>query len=168
MESVAHSLGMAVPISIAARMIEVPSGTVTLLPSMVSVTVFSALEAGVPKSVSLISVMASSLRSLRQPGRSAEVLGEMGERAHDGIRREATERAQRAELHGVAKVGDDGEVLLAGVAGHDLVDGLRAPGRADAAGRALATALDGAELEGELGLLRHVGRVVEHHHAAVA
>jgi hypothetical protein len=29
-------------------MIEVPSGTVTLVPSMVSVTVLAALEAGVP------------------------------------------------------------------------------------------------------------------------
>ena len=48
MLSVAHSLGICVPISMAARMIEVPSGTVTLAPSMVSVTVFSALEAGVP------------------------------------------------------------------------------------------------------------------------
>ena len=46
--SVAQSFGICVPISIAARMIEVPSGTVTGLPSMVSVTVFSALERGVP------------------------------------------------------------------------------------------------------------------------
>ena len=36
------------PASIAARMIEVPSGTVTAKPSMVSETVFSALDAGVP------------------------------------------------------------------------------------------------------------------------
>ena len=48
MLSVAQSFGISVPISIAARMIEVPSGTVTVAPSMVSVTVFSALEAGVP------------------------------------------------------------------------------------------------------------------------
>ena len=33
--------GICVPASIAARMIEVPSGTVTLWPSMVSVTIFS-------------------------------------------------------------------------------------------------------------------------------
>ena len=46
--SVAQSLGICVPISIAARMIEVPSGTVSLTPSMVSVTSFLALEAGVP------------------------------------------------------------------------------------------------------------------------
>ncbi len=47
--SVAHSFGISMPSSIAARMIEVPSGTVTCGPSMVSVTVFSALERGVPK-----------------------------------------------------------------------------------------------------------------------
>jgi hypothetical protein len=46
--SVAQSFGIFVPSSIAARMIDVPSGTVTSTPSMVSVTVFSDLEAGVP------------------------------------------------------------------------------------------------------------------------
>ena len=46
--SVAHSFGICVPISIAARMIEVPSGTVICRPSMVSVTVFSAFDRGVP------------------------------------------------------------------------------------------------------------------------
>jgi hypothetical protein len=50
--SVAQSFGICVPVSIAARMIEVPSGTVTLFPSMVSVTIVSDLERGVPKSVS--------------------------------------------------------------------------------------------------------------------
>ena len=46
--SVAQSFGILVPSSIAARMIEVPSGTVTAAPSMVSVTVFSVLARGVP------------------------------------------------------------------------------------------------------------------------
>ena len=46
--SLAHSLGICVPISMAARMIEVPSGTVTQAPSMVSVTNVSDGEAGVP------------------------------------------------------------------------------------------------------------------------
>ena len=50
--SVAQSFGICVPASIAARMIEVPSGTVTLLPSMVSVTIASDFERGVPKSIS--------------------------------------------------------------------------------------------------------------------
>ena len=51
------------PASIAARMIEVPSGTVTLSPSMVSVTIVPDVERGVPKSVSWISVMAIVLYS---------------------------------------------------------------------------------------------------------
>jgi hypothetical protein len=50
--SVAQSFGICVPASIAARMTEVPSGTVTLWPSMVSVTMVSDLERGVPKSIS--------------------------------------------------------------------------------------------------------------------
>ena len=58
--SVAQSFGICVPASMAARMIEVPSGTVMLWPSMVSVTVFSDLDSGVPKSVSWISDMAIS------------------------------------------------------------------------------------------------------------
>jgi len=46
--SVAQSLGISTPPSIAARMIEVPSGTEMDLPSTVRVTVFSDPDAGVP------------------------------------------------------------------------------------------------------------------------
>ncbi len=46
--SVAQSLGICVPISIAARMIEVPSGTEIFTPSTMSDTSLVALEAGVP------------------------------------------------------------------------------------------------------------------------
>ena len=104
--SVAQSLGISVPISIAARMIEVPAGTVTGSPSMVSVTVSSAAEAGVPKSISRISVIATPLRLGRAPARAAEVLGEVRERAHHRIWGEAAERTERAELHRVAEVLD--------------------------------------------------------------
>lgn len=45
---VAQSFGICVPMSMAARMMEVPSGTVTVTPSIVSVTSFLDLEAGVP------------------------------------------------------------------------------------------------------------------------
>ena len=48
MLSVAQSFGISVPISIAARMIDVPSGTVTLCPSIVSVTSFEDFDSGVP------------------------------------------------------------------------------------------------------------------------
>src|SRR5208283_2265486 len=68
MLSLAQSFGIAIPISIAARMIEVPSGTVTPRPSIVSATDFSERTDGVPKSVSLISVIPSfpHWRRLRQ------------------------------------------------------------------------------------------------------
>ena len=46
--SVAQSFGISRPSSAAARMMEVPSGTVTETPSMVTLTIFSALERGVP------------------------------------------------------------------------------------------------------------------------
>ena len=46
--SLAQSFGTAMPASRAARMIDVPSGTVTEWPSMVSVTVLSERTAGVP------------------------------------------------------------------------------------------------------------------------
>ncbi len=48
MLSVAQSLGIWLPTSIAARMIEVPAGTVTFAPSIVSSTVSVDFEAGVP------------------------------------------------------------------------------------------------------------------------
>ena len=50
----------------------------------------------------------------------------------------------------------------------DLLHQLHAADRADATGRALATRLLGAELEGVAGLLSHVHRVIEDDHAAVA
>src|ERR1700722_5653189 len=169
--SVAHSFGICVPASIAARMSEVPSGTVTLGPSMVSVTVFSDLESGVPKSVSWISDMATSLflfRSLQALGSRAEIFSEVFECARHGVGREATECAERTEFHGIAEVLDDGEVLLHAFAGTDLVDGLNPAGRPDPAGRALAAGFDGAEFHRKARLLQHVDGVVEYHDASVA
>ena len=46
--SVAQSFGILVPTSIAARMMDVPSGTCVSMPSMVRVTILSDREAGVP------------------------------------------------------------------------------------------------------------------------
>ena len=46
--SVAQSFGILVPSSIAARMIDVPSGTVICWPSISSVTIFSEVASGVP------------------------------------------------------------------------------------------------------------------------
>ena len=46
--SVAHSLGTAMPASAAARIREVPAGTVTGMPSMVRLTIVALSAAGVP------------------------------------------------------------------------------------------------------------------------
>ena len=48
MESVAHNFGISVPARLAARMIDVPAGTVIAFPSMVRLTVSASGEAGVP------------------------------------------------------------------------------------------------------------------------
>jgi hypothetical protein len=46
--SVEQSFGIAVPISMAARITEVPTGTVTATPSMVRLTIVSDFARGVP------------------------------------------------------------------------------------------------------------------------
>ena len=53
----------------------------------------------------------------RQLRRDAEVFREMIERAQHRVGREATQRAQGTKLHGVAKVREQGEILLALLAG---------------------------------------------------
>src|SRR5579872_748660 len=135
---------------------------------MVSVTNFSDLEAGVPKSISSTSdICVSSLFRGLQMLR-LEILGEMLERAHHGVGRKTAESTERAELHGVAEVLDQREVIGDALAAQDLLDGLRTAGRADPAGRALAAGFDGAELEGKARLPGHIDAVVEHHDAAMA
>ena len=47
-ESVAHNLGIAQPDSLAARITEVPSGTKCVSPSMVTETITSEVDLGVP------------------------------------------------------------------------------------------------------------------------
>ena len=49
-ESVAHSLGIFIPLSDAARITDEPSGTVTLTPSIDNVIIVSLSLSGVPKS----------------------------------------------------------------------------------------------------------------------
>jgi hypothetical protein len=140
--SVAQSFGISTPASIEARMIEVPSGTVIDLPSTTSVTCFSE--------------------------RDAKIVRKMIDRAHHRIWGEPPESAKRSELHGVAEVGDQLDLLCRLDVPGDPVERLDAALRADAAGRALAAAFDGAELHGETRLLQHVGRIVEYHDAGVA
>ena len=55
--SEAHSFGTMMPSSAAARMIDVPSGTVTVWPSISHVTIAFECAGGVPKSFSLMSVI---------------------------------------------------------------------------------------------------------------
>ena len=92
----------------------------------------------------------------------------MRQRAHHRIRREAAERAQGAELHGIAEVFEQRPVRGPLAIGDDAIDHLDAAGRADPAWRALAAGFDSAELHGKSRLFGHVDGVVEHHDAAVA
>ena len=102
-------------------------------------------------------------------GGEAEVLRKVVQGGQHGVRRHAAQRAQRAAQHGVAQVAQQMHLLFARrAAGHDLVEGLHAARRADAAGRALAAGLDCAEFHGVAGHARHVDGVVEGHQAAVA
>ena len=104
--SVAQSFGICVPISIAARMIEVPSGTVTVRAVDGQRDRLLRLRAG-RAVVDLVNERHGGLlsfRGLQACGGRAEIFREMGERAHHRIGREAAERAERTELHRVAEV----------------------------------------------------------------
>src|SRR5262249_15769567 len=104
---------------------------------------------------------------LQAPGRRAEVFREVGQRAHDRIGRETTQRAERAELHGVAEVFEDREVLGSVLDLLDAIDDLDAPGPSGGAGGALSEGFDRAEFHGEACLLGHIDRIVEYDDAAV-
>src|ERR1700751_4814491 len=110
------------------------------------------------------------MASLRRDavGRAVEILREVPDGREHGVGSEAAQRAERAELHRLAEILDDGDITRDILAGDDLVDRLAPAHRADAAGRALAATLDAAELHGEAGLVAHVDGVVEHHDAAMA
>src|SRR6202161_2101137 len=166
--SVAHSFGIGLSIKAAAAITEVPGGTLTLRPSIVSVTVASPVRIGVPVSSSCDSDMAGLLFRRDARGRLGEILTEMIERAEDGHGREASESAEGAVGHHLAKIAQKLDVLWAVSAGDDLVDGLHAAGRTDPAWRAFAAAFLGAERKSEAGLARHVDAVVENDDAAMA
>src|SRR5258708_11402016 len=88
---------------------------------MVSVIIVWDFERGVPKSVSWISDMAIFLlfRGLQARMCRDKVFPEMLQRAHDRVGGEAAQRAERAELHGVAEVFDHRDILWHAVAGAD-------------------------------------------------
>src|SRR5580658_7242899 len=166
--SVAQSLGIGLSMRAAAAITEVPRGTLTLRPSMVSVTIAAPARIGVPVSSSCNKAMAYLLFRRDTRRRLGEILAEMIERAKHGHRGKSAKSAERAVRHHLAKVAQELEVLLAVPAGDDLVDRLHTAGRTDPAGRAFAAAFRGAELEGETRLARHVDAVIEDDDAAVA
>src|SRR5258706_16157770 len=179
-ESVAKSFGTWMPASEAARMIEVPAGTVTGIPSISSVTVWPVSRAGVPRSIVAVSmfewtVMALtfqttiiSLGGRRMRRLAVEIFREVLDGAHHRHGSEPAQGTERAVAQGFAEVADEVDVLDHALATHDLVDGLGSACGADPAGRALSARLDGAELKGEARLLGQVDGVVEHHDAAMS
>src|SRR5580698_8460459 len=166
--SVAQSLGIGLSIIAAAAITDVPGGTLTLRPSMVSVTVGSPVRIGVPVSSSCKRAMARLLFRRDARGRLGEILAEMVERAEDRHGNQPAESAERAVCHDLAKITQQFDILLAVAAGDDLVHGLNAAGRTDPARRALAAAFLGAKFHGEAGLARHVDAVVENDDSTMA
>src|ERR1700733_5059515 len=122
--SVAQSLGIGLSIRAAAAITDVPGGTLTLRPSMVSVTVASPVRIGVPVSSSCNSAMADLLFRRDAHRRLGEILAKMIKRAKHRHRSQPAERAERAVGHDLAKIAQQLDVLLAVPAGYDLVDGL--------------------------------------------
>jgi hypothetical protein len=153
---VAHSLGTITPASAAARISEVPAGTVTAWPSMSSVTVSPAPTFGVPKSISPCAFMRASLPSKSARSADNTGIGVMLPMAHS-----------EPCSHRVAEV--FAEVLISSaLSAADAIDDLDTARRADAAGRAFSAGFNGAEFHCITRLLRHVHGIVESDDTAVA
>src|SRR3984957_13912008 len=118
--SVAQSLGIGLSIRAAAAITDVPGGTLTLRPSMVSVTVAAPVRIGVPISSSCNSAIADLLFRRDAHGHLGEILTEMIERAKHRHGGKATERAEGAVGHDLTKIAQQLDVLRAVVAGDDL------------------------------------------------
>src|ERR1700730_8147098 len=121
-ESVAQSLGIATSANAAARITDVPSGTVTARPSTSRAISFAESRAGVPRSLSLIDNTASlpsrnKNHSLVYSNTSlvyrwkTKILRKIFQRAEDRQWRQAAERAQRAGRHGVAEVAQQFNII---------------------------------------------------------
>src|SRR6187549_1177198 len=107
---------MVVPISAAARITDVPSGTLMSWPSMVIATIVSLAMAGlVPRSISPRHAI-SLLRSNRQRGRAAEIFRKIIERAQHRIGREPAQRTERSVLHRIAQIAQDRDIVVDPVA----------------------------------------------------
>src|SRR5271156_1864556 len=166
--SVAHSRGIGTSRRAAAAMTDVPRGTRTVCPSMVSVTSAAPTRIGVPVSSSCSSAIGVLLFGRDARDGASEIFAEIVERAQHRQRREPAERAERTVGEGLAEVAQQCEIAGPIAAGDDLVDRLDAARRTDSARRATAAALFRAEGEGESRLARHVDAIVEHDDPAVA
>ena len=174
--SVAQSFGISIPASIAARMIEVPAGTVTAC----------AVDGQRHR---LLGFASAACRSRLLDQRLDVDHGVHGSRSYSaasatGDGRKSSGKCVSALITGYGvkppSAQSDPNFIVSQssstsarfasrvLAGDDAVDHLDAAHRADPAGRALAAGFDGAELEGEAGLRRHVDGVVEHDDAAMA
>src|ERR1700761_3803658 len=94
-ESVAQSFGIGACSVAAAAITDVPLGTLTCRPSIVSVTCSSATRIGVPVSSSERNAMRRLLFRGLSDDRPLEIFGEMIERAEYGVGRQPAERAKR-------------------------------------------------------------------------
>src|SRR5665213_3218543 len=155
-ESVAQSFGILVPSSIAARMIDVPSGTVTSWPSISSVTIFVASDFAVPKSISFMSILMFLFRRQFLFLRQSEILWEFCERTHHRIGRQPTHGAERTIRHCHTQFFQKCGVGGAVHSRDNFVDHFNASDRANAAGRAFATRFNGAEFHCKARLLGHI------------
>src|ERR1700722_16132714 len=150
--SVAQSLGIFTSVSAAARITDVPAGTVTSWPSMVRVTSSVLSRFGVPRSFSTMdNMIGPRLPLTRRAGcsyRFDEIFREMVQRRNHGVGRQAAQGAQRPVGQGFAEVTQNRFLLDRILSGDQPVDDFHPAGGADAAGRALAAGLDGAEFHG--------------------
>src|SRR5688572_6159427 len=99
--------------------------------------------------------------------RPVEVLWEVTHRAEHRVGRQASQQAERRLRHRLTKLFEQLDVLHAIAVLDDLVDNFDTSGGADAAGCALAAALDGAKLHGEPRLSCHIHSVVKYHDTPV-
>jgi len=123
---VAHNFGIFTSDSAAARMTEVPAGTVISWPSMVRVTSSALSRFGVPKSCSTMDNMVCP-RIPSTDGAGClygfdEIFGKMVQRRDHGVGRQAPQRAQRAVSQGFTQVAQDGLLLGRVFAGDQPVD----------------------------------------------
>src|SRR5258705_12782900 len=167
------------PASDAARMSEVPAGTVTGMPSISSEMAWPLGRGGVPRSIMASSILgfivmalAFQTRIISLGSRGArrlpvKIFREMLQSAHYRHGGQPPKGAKRTIPQSLTQVLNQVDILHDLLALHDLVHGFGPAHGTDPAGGAFAAGFDGAELEGEAGLLGQVHGIVEYDDAAV-